>query len=339
MAAKKAAKKATKKAAAKPAAKKVAKKAPAKKAPAKKVAKKAVKKSAKAAPAKKVAPKKAAKKVAKKAAKKVAKKAASKKVAKKVAKKAAPKKVAKKVAKKTAKPVAKKAVAKKATSSKVVKPAVAPTSSAAPSKSGTGKSQPDSTKPKGSSSEGEELSEDLVIATKPRSRKAILSPDEIPDPVPLAHQVSMSFGKVFTQQDTRPQERVRVEEDQSMWMAAEIKALRKRFTEDLVNRQEVLARHQRVLDELIGNSDDGAGFETADTGNANLEREMQISLVDKAIIDVEETAQAIARIDNKTYGLCVECGKQIGKLRLQEANPYATMCIWCKEAADKAASL
>ena len=220
-----------------------------------------------------------------------------------------------------------------------MKPAVSSKSSAAPSKSGTGKSQPDATKPKGIASKSEELSEDSVIATKPRSRKAILSPDEIPDPVPLAHQVSMSFGKVFAQQDTRPQERVRVEEDQSMWLAAEIKSLRKRFAEDLTKRQEDLDRHQKVLDELIRNSDDGAGFETADTGNANLEREMQISLVDKAIIDVEETTQAIARLDNKTYGLCVECGKQIGKLRLQEANPYATMCIWCKEAADRLASM
>jgi RNA polymerase-binding transcription factor DksA len=113
--------------------------------------------------------------------------------------------------------------------------------------------------------------------------------------------------------------------------------MRKVFEADLIERREDLAIAQRVLTELIENTDDGAGAETADTGNMTLEREMQISKVDLAQIKVEETQLAMLRLESKVFGLCEECGKPIGKLRLQEANPYATMCIRCKEAADKAA--
>ena len=92
---------------------------------------------------------------------------------------------------------------------------------------------------------------------------------------------------------------------------------------------------QATLEQLISFSDDGAGAETADSGNSTLEREFQISLVEKAQINLEQTQQALARLEAKTYGLCDNCGKPIGKLRLQEANPYATLCIECKELADR----
>ena len=345
-----AAKKTAKKVAKKPVAKKATKKVAAKKAAPKKVAKKVAKKTAKKAvkkttkkvvkkTSKKAAPKKAAKKVAKKAAKKAVKKAA-KKVAKKATKKVA-KKVAKKVTKKSAKPASKKAAPAKA-----VKPAIKKTSSAAPSKSGTGKSQPTNPKLQGTGGKSPEKGgkpqehiEDSAVITKPRSRKAILSPDEIPDPIPLAHQASMDLGKVFSQKDTRPMEKTRVQEDESMWVAAELKAMRKRFEEELALRRSSLENSQKVLDDLISLSDDGAGSETADTGNATLEREMQISKVDAAAAHVEEVVQALSRLTHKTYGLCLDCGKQIGKLRLQEAYPYATLCITCKEASDRAEAL
>ena len=107
------------------------------------------------------------------------------------------------------------------------------------------------------------------------------------------------------------------------------------FTKDLVAREAAVAQAQATLEQLISFSDDGAGAETADSGNSTLEREFQISLVEKAQINLEQTQQALARLDAKTYGLCDNCGKPIGKLRLQEANPYATLCIECKELADR----
>ncbi len=288
-------------------------------------------------------PKKVVKKaVAKKPTTKVTKKAVAKKPAKKVVKKAVAKKPAKKVvkkavAKKPAKKVVKKAVAKKVAQKVASKPSVKNAASkpdakkVPPTKTTATKEKPKDAKPS-------LLADDP--AEKPpvkRGRKYIYAPDEIPEPVPLDHQGAIEFSQAIAQPDSKPKEKQRVQDDDSMWTGAELKAMRKVFEADLIERREDLELAQSVLTELIENTDDGAGAETADTGNMTLEREMQISKVELAQVKVEETQQALLRLDSKVFGLCEECGKPIGKLRLQEANPYATMCIRCKEAADKAA--
>ena len=44
---------------------------------------------------------------------------------------------------------------------------------------------------------------------------------------------------------------------------------------------------------------------------------------------IQKIDSAIQRIDNKEYGLCEECGIEIGIRRL-EARPTADLCIDCK---------
>ena len=43
---------------------------------------------------------------------------------------------------------------------------------------------------------------------------------------------------------------------------------------------------------------------------------------------------ALRRIEEKTFGVCVHCGKDINPERL-EALPWTTMCIKCKSASEK----
>ena len=55
--------------------------------------------------------------------------------------------------------------------------------------------------------------------------------------------------------------------------------------------------------------------------------------VEQAILDNEkallaEVQQALARIDNGTYGICTNCGQLIPEVRL-EAIPWATLCLTC----------
>jgi hypothetical protein len=243
-----AAKKPAKKIASKP--KKVVKKAVAKQ-PARKVAKKAAAKKPTKKPVK-IPTKKPVKKVVKKAvAKKVVKKAVAKKVVKKaVAKKVVKKAVAKKVAKKAvAKKVVKKAVAKKAASKPESK-------KVPPTKSTATKEKPKDAKPS-------LLADDP--AEKPpvkRGRKYIYAPDEIPEPVPLDHQGAIEFSQAIAQPDSKPKEKQRVQDDDSMWTGAELKAMRKVFEADLIERREDLELAQSVLTELIENTDDGAGADT-----------------------------------------------------------------------------
>lgn len=49
--------------------------------------------------------------------------------------------------------------------------------------------------------------------------------------------------------------------------------------------------------------------------------------------ELEQIKQALLRIKNKTYGMCVECEEDISKSRLQ-ALPFASMCIRCANAAE-----
>jgi DnaK suppressor protein len=42
-----------------------------------------------------------------------------------------------------------------------------------------------------------------------------------------------------------------------------------------------------------------------------------------------EVQQALARIDNGTYGMCSNCGQPIPEKRL-EAIPWATLCVTCE---------
>jgi DnaK suppressor protein len=59
--------------------------------------------------------------------------------------------------------------------------------------------------------------------------------------------------------------------------------------------------------------------------------------VDQAVLDNEKTLlaevqQALARIDNGTYGICTNCGQPIPEKRL-EAIPWATLCVTCEDEA------
>ena len=56
--------------------------------------------------------------------------------------------------------------------------------------------------------------------------------------------------------------------------------------------------------------------------------------MDQAILDNEKTLltevqQALARIENGTYGICSNCRQPIPEQRL-EALPWATLCVVCE---------
>ena len=47
--------------------------------------------------------------------------------------------------------------------------------------------------------------------------------------------------------------------------------------------------------------------------------------------EIHQVRQALGRIADGNYGVCVTCGKDIGEARLT-ARPIATQCIKCAEA-------
>jgi RNA polymerase-binding transcription factor len=77
--------------------------------------------------------------------------------------------------------------------------------------------------------------------------------------------------------------------------------------------------------------EEAVGYSThpADDGTTAFDQERDLSMQ----VDLENTRQlvddALARFDNGTYGLCLNCGQEIDAARL-EAIPHAPLCLSCQ---------
>jgi RNA polymerase-binding protein DksA len=276
-------------------------------------AKPAKKAQTKASAAKKAAP---AKSPAKKAP--VAKKAAAKKVSakKSPAKKAAP---AKKAPVKKAPPV-KKAVAKKVPAKKVAP--VKPVKKVAEPKPVIVK-EPKVTK-----------AQLAAIAKAEAAAAAALAGPPVQVINPIGSVGLPSVRKAVPGKKAAPKHPV-VQEDESNWSKTELNAVRKKLTAEAEELTAEIVQAEENFHALITESGEGAGDDQADAGTKTFEREHEISILSNKKDLLDQTNRALERIEAGTYGACENCGKQIGKLRLQEANPRATMCMPCREREDR----
>ncbi|HZE97826.1 MAG TPA: TraR/DksA C4-type zinc finger protein [Planctomycetota bacterium] len=81
----------------------------------------------------------------------------------------------------------------------------------------------------------------------------------------------------------------------------------------------------------------GVPLHLADMGTDSSEHDVNATVAGSANEEIREIDEALARIQDGTYGLCEYCEKPIPEGRL-EAIPYARLCIPCKteeEAAEK----
>jgi RNA polymerase-binding transcription factor len=116
-------------------------------------------------------------------------------------------------------------------------------------------------------------------------------------------------------------------------MAIDLAVMRKRLEEKQTELQQHIAA-------LTGNPVQPEDAIQASDGDVELEEEavdLEETDVDQAILDNEKTLlfevqQALARIDNGTYGICSNCGQPIPEKRL-EAIPWATLCVTCESEA------
>ena len=83
------------------------------------------------------------------------------------------------------------------------------------------------------------------------------------------------------------------------------------------------------MEEVAGTTDN----HLAETASATLGREIDYTLGDNAEQVLSEIDAALRRIDDRTYGICFNCGNEIPRERL-EANPWASLCIDCKRKAE-----
>jgi DnaK suppressor protein len=72
----------------------------------------------------------------------------------------------------------------------------------------------------------------------------------------------------------------------------------------------------------------------AETATATLDREIDYTLEENSEHVLEAIEAALKRIEDGTYGACVNCGKPIAEERLA-AIPWATHCIDCKRLQER----
>ena len=109
------------------------------------------------------------------------------------------------------------------------------------------------------------------------------------------------------------------------------------------NRAELLAYRNLLeskraeLERKLGKLDEIA-VETAAEAMDNLqlagEREFAITNLERDTSLLSEVRGALERISDRSYGVCLNCGRRISPARLS-AVPWASFCIRCQEAADE----
>lgn len=77
--------------------------------------------------------------------------------------------------------------------------------------------------------------------------------------------------------------------------------------------------------------------ETPDPGDASVGAE-QIDLrsaeIDRDAAELNQVQAALGRLNDGTFGVCIECGEEI-EIRRLEANPSAARCIRCQTAYEE----
>jgi len=125
-----------------------------------------------------------------------------------------------------------------------------------------------------------------------------------------------------------------VREGEAPWTTEEVAELRATLEEDIERFQSQIEISTAELVGLLRDGSEGAGRDPADVGSANFERDAEMSLANNAREMLDQSRLALRHIDLGTYGRCDNCGKPIGKGRLQ-AFPRATLCVVCKQREER----
>ncbi len=74
---------------------------------------------------------------------------------------------------------------------------------------------------------------------------------------------------------------------------------------------------------------------SADQASDTTEADREEALVEAAEVRRDEAKAALARLDDGTFGTCVDCGQKIAQARL-EYRPEASRCLACQEKFEAA---
>ena len=113
----------------------------------------------------------------------------------------------------------------------------------------------------------------------------------------------------------------------------------KTFIEKMKNT--LLESKKQLLDQLMSSNaefrqilEDMESKDVIDVAADAMDRKLLETMGTQDLNRLKLMDNALARIEQGRYGLCMRCGKLIPQARL-EAIPYAVLCIDCKSAEEK----
>lgn len=93
-----------------------------------------------------------------------------------------------------------------------------------------------------------------------------------------------------------------------------------------MSKSQITLQEMSESNELLADPSDRATLES--------DRSFTLHLRDRERKTIKKIREALARINEGTYGICAECGEEIGELRLK-ARPHATLCVECKSRLER----
>lgn len=92
---------------------------------------------------------------------------------------------------------------------------------------------------------------------------------------------------------------------------------------------------EEVSSTVNGMREDGTAFpDPADRASLESDRNLTLRIRDRERKLRNKINEALARIEDRTFGICEVCEEEIGFKRL-EARPVTTLCINCKEEQEE----
>ncbi len=105
----------------------------------------------------------------------------------------------------------------------------------------------------------------------------------------------------------------------------------------LRKRTEIKERIGEELGEKMSEDIDsvlGPALDEGDLSTLEADRDVDYGLLTMSTKTLRSINQALDRLDEGTYGICEECGREIGEKRLQ-VMPFALYCVECQREKEK----
>ena len=118
------------------------------------------------------------------------------------------------------------------------------------------------------------------------------------------------------------------------WTGSELAEVRDALEAEAAGLRRDIEEAESHIADRLGDGIREAGDDEADVGVKTFEREHEFQMTSNARRLLEQTEQALSRIDGGTYGVCGSCGQPIGKARLM-AFPRAVLCVRCKQREER----